>query len=111
MLAEARAIADQTGEGLYVPELYRLQGELLLARSPDQATQAETWLHQALDIARQQQAKSWELRAATSLTRLWQRQGKRLEASALLAPIYGWFTESFDTADLQEAKALLEGLA
>ena len=64
-----------------------------------------------LAIARRQQATSWELRAAMSLSRLWQRQGKRTEAYALLAPIYGWFTEGFDTADLQEAKALLETLA
>ena len=67
-------------------------------------------MHQALDAARRQQAKSWELRPATSLSRLWQQQGKRAEAHALLAPIYGWFTEGFDTADLQEAKALLEAL-
>jgi predicted ATPase len=66
--------------------------------------------HQALAIARRQQAKSWELRAAMSLARLWQQQGKRAEAYDLLAPIYGWFTEGFDTADLQEAKALLEQL-
>jgi predicted ATPase len=67
-------------------------------------------LQQALIIARQQQAKSWELRAAMSLARLWQRQGKHAAAHELLAPIYGWFTEGFDTADLQEAKALLEAL-
>jgi predicted ATPase len=73
--------------------------------------EAEACLHQALDVARRQQAKSWELRAATSLSRLWQQQGKRAEAHALLAPLYGWFTEGFDTADLQEAKALLEALA
>ena len=65
----------------------------------------------AAPVARRQQAKSWELRAATSLARLWQRQGKRAEAHALLAPIYSWFTEGFDTADLQEAKALLDALA
>jgi predicted ATPase len=70
-------------------------------------TEAETYFRRALDIARQQQAKSLELRAALSLSRLWQRQGKRDEARQLLAPIYGWFTEGFDTADLQEAKALL----
>jgi predicted ATPase len=71
----------------------------------------ETWFQQALDIARRQQAKSLELRAAMSLSRLWQRQGKCKEAHDLLAPIYGWFTEGFDTTDLQEAKALLEALA
>ena len=74
-------------------------------------TEAETWFRQALDIARQQQAKSLELRAAMSLSRLWQQQGKRTEAYQLLAPIYGWFTEGFDTADLQEAKVLLDALA
>ena len=73
--------------------------------------EAEACFQQALDIARHQQAKSLELRAAMSLGRLWQRQGKRTEAYELLAPVYGWFTEGFDTADLQEAKALLEALA
>ena len=77
---------------------------------PDEP-QAETCFHQALDIARRRQAKSWELQAAISLSRLWQRQGKRDAARALLAPIYGWFTEGFDTADLKEAKALLGELA
>ena len=92
-------------------EVCRLKGELLLAGSAEHATEAEACLHQALDIARRQQAKSWELRAAMSLARLWQRQGKRTAADELLAPIYGWFTEGFDTADLQEAKALLEELS
>jgi predicted ATPase len=82
-----------------------------LARSTAQAIEAETWLHQALEVARRQQAKSWELRAAMSLARLWQQQGKQVEARQLLAPLYGWFTEGFDTADLQEAKALLAALA
>jgi predicted ATPase len=76
---------------------------------PDTA-QAEACFQQALDVARQQQAKSFELRAATSLTRLWQSQGKRQEAYDLLAPVYHWFTEGFDTADLQDAKALLDEL-
>jgi predicted ATPase len=71
---------------------------------------AEECFHQALAIAHRQQAKSWELRAAMSLSRLWQQQGKRDEAHELLPPIYSWFTEGFDTADIQEAKALLEGL-
>ena len=83
---------------------------LLRQPTPDVA-QAEACFQQALAIARRQQAKSWELRAAMSLSRLWQQQGKRAEAYELLAPIYGWFTEGFDTADLQEAKALLEELA
>ncbi|HLB76121.1 MAG TPA: hypothetical protein VJO72_03725, partial [Candidatus Dormibacteraeota bacterium] len=77
--------------------------------SPD-AARAEACFHQALMLARRQQAKSWELRAATSLARLWQQQGKHAAAYELLAPIYGWFTEGFDTADLQEAKRLLEEL-
>ena len=77
---------------------------------PAGGTQAEACFQQALAIARRQQAKSWELRAATSLSRLWQQQGKQAEAHALLAPVYGWFTEGFDTADLQEAQALLEAL-
>jgi len=110
VLAEALAVVDAIEERYYAAELYRLQGELLLARSAGQHTEAETCFHQALDVARQQQAKSWELRAAMSLSRLWQRQGKRAEAYELLAPIYGWFTEGFDTADLQEAKALLAEL-
>jgi predicted ATPase len=84
---------------------------LLLTRSTHQTAEAETCFHQALDVARRQLAKSWELRAAMSLSRLWQRQGKRDAARELLAEVYGWFTEGFDTADLQEAKALLEELA
>ena len=109
-LAEALAMANDTEERRHEAELYRLKGELLLARSAEHDTEAETCFRQALDIARRQQAKSWELRAAMSLSRLWQRQGKRAEARVLLAPVYGWFTEGFDTADLQEAKALLEEL-
>jgi predicted ATPase len=91
--------------------LHRLKGGLLLARSGEDQTEAEACFRQALDIARRQQAKSLELRAAMSLSLLWQRQGKREEARQLLAEIYGWFTEGFDTADLQEAKALLDELA
>jgi predicted ATPase len=109
-LAEALALVDQTQERYYEAELHRLQGELLLARSAEHHAEAETCFRHALDVARRQQSKSWELRAATSLSRLWQRQGKRAAAYELLAPIYGWFTEGFDTKDLQEAKALLEAL-
>jgi predicted ATPase len=83
----------------------------MLACSAEPHAEGEACFRQALDIARRQQAKSWELRAAMSLARLWQQQGRRAEAQDLLAPIYGWFTEGFDTADLQEAKALLEELA
>ena len=110
LLAEALAHVDTTGERSYAAQVCWLKGELLLRQAiPDEA-QAETCLHQALDIARHQQAKSWELRAAVSLARLWQRQGKRAAAQQMLAEIYGWFTEGFDTVDLQEAKVLLEEL-
>ena len=84
---------------------------MLLKQSTPDEVQAARCFHHALAVARHQQAKSLELRAAMSLSRLWQRQGKRAEARELLAPIYGWFTEGFDTPDLQEAKALLEELA
>ena len=110
MLTEARAIVTTTAERRWAAELARLQRELLLRTSPENHAAAHRCFQQALAIARRQQAKSWELRAAMGLSRLWQQQGKRDEARALLAPIYGWFTEGFDTADLQEAKALLEAL-
>jgi predicted ATPase len=109
-IAEALTLADTTEEGFYEPELYRLKGELLLQESLDHQVEAEACFHHALDIARNQQAKSLELRATTSLARLWQQQGKCQEAHDLLAPVYHWFTEGFDTADLQDAKALLEVL-
>ncbi len=111
LLAEALAAFEASGRGDMLAEAYRLQGALLLRQSAPDPTQAETCFQQALAIARRQQAQSWELRATMSLARLWQQQGKRAEAYALLAPVYGWFTEGFDTADLQEAKALLEALA
>jgi predicted ATPase len=135
LLAEAYAKEGQIEEGLTVvagaltavyehricfneAELHRLKGDLLLRQamgvsgSPVRpATEAEVCLRHALAVARRQEAKALELRAAMSLSRLWQRQGKRHEARELLAPIYGWFTEGFDTADLQEATALLEELA
>jgi predicted ATPase len=110
VLAEALTLADKTGERWYESELSRLKGVLLLQQSPDNHPKAQACFHRALDVARAQQAKSLELRAATSLSRLWQRQGKQAEAHRLLAPIYGWFTEGFDTRDLQEAKALLHDL-
>ena len=108
-MAEALAVVDKTGERLWAAELYRLQGELTLAQSSVQK-EAEECFWKAIEIARRQQAKSWELRAAMSLSRLWQHQGRQQEAHELLAEIYGWFTEGFDTADLQEAKELLEHL-
>jgi class 3 adenylate cyclase/predicted ATPase len=110
VLAEALALVDQSGERRGAAELYRLQGVLLLAQSPRQTAEAEACFCHALDVARSQEAKSWELRTATSLARLWQQQGKRQEAQDLLAPVYNWFTEGFDTADLQDAKALLQEL-
>jgi adenylate cyclase len=110
VLAEAQALVDQIGGHYYAAEPYRLQGELLLAHAAEQQAEAITCFQHALTIARRQQVKSLELRAATSLARLWQQQGKRAEAYELLAPVYGWFTEGFDTADLREAKGLLEAL-
>src|SRR5262249_38537327 len=109
VLAEALTLAETTGDCWYAPELYLLQGELLQQHAANQA-EAETCFNHALAVARNQQAKSLELQVATSLARLWQQQGKRQEAHDLLAPVYGWFTEGFDTTDLQEAKALLEEL-
>jgi predicted ATPase len=109
-LTEALAAAQATGERWGEAELYRLPGVLLLRQTGTQQEEVETWLRRALDVARRQEAKALELRTAVSLSRLWQQQGKRTEAYELLTPIYGWFTEGFDTADLQEAKALLEAL-
>jgi predicted ATPase len=110
LLAEALVHQDTTGEVYWAAEVYWLKGQLLLRQAVPDEAQAETCLLQALDIARRQQTKSCGLRAATSLARLWQKHCKRDEARELLAPIYGWFTEGFDTADLQEAKALLKEL-
>ena len=111
VLQEALALVDKHDERFYEAELHRLQGELLLRQVAPDAAEAAARFQQALTIARRQQAKSLELRAAMSLARLWQQQGKRAAARELLAPIYGWFTEGFDTADLQEAKALLAALS
>ena len=102
---------DKTGERWYESELYRRKGVLLLQQSLDHQAEAASCFPHALDLTRNQQTKLIELRAATSLARLWQQQGKRQEAHALLAPVYHWFTQGFDTADLQDAKALLEELA
>jgi predicted ATPase len=124
VLADALALMHDLGEHLWEAELYRLRGELLghAGRTPPPASsqaqpalsrvdaQPEACFHRALAIARQQQAKSLELRAATSLARLWQQQGRCADAYQLLAEVYGWFTEGFDTADLREAKALLDEL-
>jgi predicted ATPase len=128
VLAEALAKADKTGERHYEAELYRLKGELSLKAkqvkisqdksevtnpqplTPNSQAEAEGCFWKAIEIARRQQAKSWELRATISLARLWQQQGKKAEAHQMLVKIYSWFTEGFDTKDLQEAKALLEEL-
>jgi tetratricopeptide (TPR) repeat protein len=116
-IAEALALVEDAGERYYEAEIWRIKGELLLQAAADQAeasraqAEAEGCYHQAIEIARRQSAKALELRATVSLARLWQRQGKRAEARQMLAEIYGWFTEGFGTADLQEAKALLEELA
>jgi class 3 adenylate cyclase/predicted ATPase/ribosomal protein L40E len=104
------AIAAQTGQFFFDSELNRLRGEIVLA-SGGALAEAEGHFHDARDIARGQEAKSFELRAATSLARLWRNQGKRAEARDLLAPLYGWFTEGFDTADLKDAKALLDEIS
>jgi predicted ATPase len=128
-LAEALAAVDRTGARWYEAELYRLKGELTLAQSSVQGlassvpstqhlapstqaeAEAEACFLKAVAVAQRQQAKSLELRATMSLARLWRRQGKQKDAHQMLAEIYGWFTEGFDTKDLQEAKALLQELS
>jgi predicted ATPase len=110
VLDQARA-AIPHGEGrFFEADCSRLEGAFLLTVSPAKQEEAATCFQHALDVARHQHAKSLELRAAVSLSRLWQQQGKRVEAYELLAPVYRWFTEGFDTADLKQAKALLEEL-
>jgi len=129
LLAEALATANQRGERFYEAELYRLRGELSLQQESQKSKvnpntqhlapntevnvelEAEECFRKAIGIARQQQAKSWELRASMSLARLWQQQGRQKEAHDLLAKIYNWFSEGFDTKDLREAKVLLEELS
>jgi predicted ATPase len=106
---EGLEVADTTGERVWDAELHRLVGFALLGLS--RFDEGQGALEQALHVARHQQAKSYELRAAMSLARLWGEQGRRGEARDLLAPVYGSFTEGFDTADLKEAKALLDELA
>ncbi len=114
-LAEALDFVERTDQRHSEPELYRLRAELLLMQGSDTQAEAslreaERCLQHAIEVARRQQAKSWELRATTSLARLWQSQGKQEEAREALAEVYGWFTEGFDTPDLMEARALLEQL-
>ena len=110
VLEEALVTAENHTERFNEADLHRLKGELLLRQCGEAGVEAEACFQRALDIARHQQAKSLELRAAMSLARLWQQQSKRDDARQLLAEVYGWFTEGFDTADLQEAKALLDAL-
>jgi len=107
---EAMTKVETTKESWFEAEIKRMAGEIaLLLPDPDE-TKAEEYFEHALAVARQQQAKSWELRAAVSMARLWYDQGKRQQAHDILAPVYGWFTEGFDTLDLKEAKSLLEQL-
>jgi predicted ATPase len=109
-LAEAQALVEESGERYYEAELQRFKGELLLVQSPDDPAEAETCFHNALEIARREHAKSLELRTAMSLARLWQRQGKEGDARQLLNDVFAWFTEGFDTADLEDARDLLNEL-
>jgi tetratricopeptide (TPR) repeat protein len=110
-IAEALTLAEDAGERYYEAEIWRIKGELLLkAAAGNSQTEAESCYRKAIEIARHQSAKAWELRASKSLARLWKQQGKTAEARQMLAGIYGWFTEGFDAADLKDAKALLEEL-
>jgi predicted ATPase len=102
---------ETTKERWFEAEVHRIAGEVALMSPEQDATKAQAYFDCALTVARAQQAKSWELRAAMSLARLWRDQGKVQQARELLAPVYGWFTEGFDTHDLKEAKALLGTLA
>ena len=102
---------ETTKETWYEADVHRIAGEIALMSPEPDTARAEDCFERALEVARAQQAKSWELRAATSMARLWREQGKRDEARELLAPVYGWFTEGFDTRDLKEAKVLLDNLA
>ena len=107
---EAKNIMETTKGKMVEAEVNRVAGEIGLKSPTPDAAKARAYFERALAISRQQQAKSWELRAAMSMARLWRDQGKRKEARELLAPVYGWFTEGFDTLDLKEAKALLDEL-
>lgn len=102
-------MVEKTDERHWEAELYRIRAEILLML--DEETKAEESLRKAIEVARRQSAKSWELRAATNLARLWKKQGKISEAEKMLGEIYGWFTEGFDTPDLKAAKALLDEIA
>jgi predicted ATPase len=110
-IGEAVTAVETNGERWFEAEVHRISGEIALLSPDPDAAKTEAYFERALAVARGQQAKSWELRAAMSMARLWRDQGKRHEARDLLAPIYAWFTEGFDTRDLKEAKALLDTLA
>jgi predicted ATPase len=110
-LTEALSIADRQENRNCEAEMYRLKGELLLKQQDSNPAEAQSCFQRAIEIARDQRAKAWELRATTSLARLLASRGRREEARAMLAEIYGWFTEGFDTADLKDAKALLDELS
>ena len=111
LLDGALGTVRRTGERWFEAELHRLRGEMLARTLPADHARAEASYRKAIEVAQRQSAKWWELRAAISLARLWAQEGKRQNAYELLAPIYGWFTEGFDTADLKDAKALLDELA
>jgi predicted ATPase len=108
---EATTAVETTKERIWEAEVNRIAGEIALKSPQPDAAKAQEYFERALAVARKQQAKSWELRAAMSMARLWRDQGKPQQARELLAPVYGWFTEGFDTLDLKGAKALLEELA
>ena len=110
-LTEALSTADEHEDRFYEPEIHRLRGELLLKQDQSNVPEAQRCFERAIEIARKQSAKSWELRATISLARLLAKQGHRAETRTMLADIYGWFTEGFDTADLKDAKALLDELS
>jgi predicted ATPase len=110
-IAEAKKTTETTKESLWEAEVHRIAGQIALKLPQRDVTRAEAYFERALAVARQQQAKSWELRAAMSIARLWRDQGKRNDARDVLAPIYNWFTEGFETHDLKEANALLDTLA
>jgi predicted ATPase len=107
---EAMTAIETTKEKWYEADVHRIAGEIALMSPERDSARAEAYFERALEVARAQQAKSFELRAATSMAQLWRDQGKRDEARELLAPVYGWFTEGFDTLDLKQAKALLDEL-
>ena len=108
-IGEAMTAIETTGERWYEAEVLRVAGEIAMMSPERDTAKAEMFFDRALAVARQQQARSWELRAAMSMAQLWRDQGKRDKARDLLAPVYGWFTEGFDTLDLKDAKALLDG--